>query len=67
MTDIMNLKRELEKAREVLKLCELYLARHAEMNAAIHCSEKVMYSPLHSRVQSSLYSVERYLDEVGND
>lgn len=58
MTD---LRRELEKAREALAAAETHLARHAEMNAALHCSERVMYSPLHAKVQTAIHGIEHAL------
>lgn len=58
---IADLRRELAKATDVLALAERHLARHAEANAALHCSERVMYSPLHARVASVLLSAERVL------
>jgi hypothetical protein len=50
---IADLRRELEKAAEALRACDVYLARHAEMNAALHCSDRVMYSPLSAKVTAA--------------
>ncbi|MFF7130019.1 hypothetical protein [Streptomyces sp. NPDC008240] len=63
MTDptITDLRRELEKAREALTGVETHLARHAEMNAALHCSERVMYSPLHAKVTAAVAGIEHAL------
>lgn len=58
---VADLRRELEKAHEALQAADLYLARHAEMNAALHCSDKVMYSPLRSKVQATVYGIEHAL------
>lgn len=59
MTDptITDLRRELRKAREALAAAETHLARHAEANAALHCAENVMYSPLHAKVQTALHGI----------
>lgn len=69
MTDpiITDLRRELEKARDALAAAEVHLARHAEMNAALHCAERVMYSPLHSKVATAMHSVDHALDRTEPD
>ncbi|WP_428956164.1 hypothetical protein [Streptomyces sp. cg35] len=51
---ITDLRRELEKAEETLIACLRHLSSHAEMNAALHCSERVMYSPLHAKVEATI-------------
>ena len=63
MTDptITDLRRELEKAREALSAAETHLARHAEMNAALHCADRVMYSPLHAKVTNAIAGIEHAL------
>lgn len=63
MTDptITDLRRELEKAREALTGAEQHLARHAEMNAALHCATTVMYSPLHAKVTTAIAGIEHAL------
>lgn len=63
MTDptITDLRRELEKARLALIAAQTHLASHAEANAALHCSDRVMYSPLHAKVTSSIMGVEQAL------
>lgn len=55
---ITDLRRELDKAREALASAETHLARHAEMNAALHCSERVMYSPLHAKVTAAIAGID---------
>ncbi|KAB7850163.1 hypothetical protein [Streptomyces mobaraensis] len=69
MTDdrVPDLRRELHKARETLAACELHLARHAEMNAALHCATTVMYSPLHARVTAAITQIERALLRTDTD
>lgn len=66
MTDptITDLRRELEKAREALKSAEQHLARHAEMYAALHCAERIMYSPLHAKVTAAIAGIEHALDRT---
>lgn len=63
MTDptIIDLRRELEKAREALDGAATHLARHAEMNAALHCATNVMYSPLHAKVNAAIQGIEHAL------
>lgn len=63
MTDpiIADLRRELEKARDALAAAELHLSRHAEMNAALHCSERVMHSPLHAKVSGAIVGIDHAL------
>jgi hypothetical protein len=69
MTDptITDLRRELEKAREALAGAEQHLARHAEMNAALHCAERVMYSPLHGKVAAAMNGVDHALARTEPD
>jgi len=63
MTDptVTDLRRELEKARAALNAAETHLARHAEMNAALHCAERVMYSPLHAKVSAAITGIDHAL------
>lgn len=58
---VTDLRRELEKARDALAAAELHLARHAEMNAALHVSERVMHSPLHAKVQAAVVGIDHAL------
>lgn len=58
---VTDLRRELAKAREALKGAEQHLARHAESNAALHCAERVMYSPLHAKVTAALHGIDHAL------
>jgi hypothetical protein len=58
---ITDLRRELEKARHALAGAEQHLARHAEMNAALHCADRVMYSPLHAKVAASIAGIDHAL------
>jgi hypothetical protein len=69
MTDptVTDLRRELEKAREALTAAETHLARHAEMNAALHCAERVMYSPLHAKVATAMHGVDHALARTEPD
>ena len=61
---ITDLRRELEKAREALAGTETHLARHAEMNAALHCADRVMYSPLHAKVTAALAGIDHALQRT---
>jgi hypothetical protein len=54
---VTDLRRELDKARDVLLACLLHLSRHAEANAALHCSERVMYSPLHAKAEAAVAGI----------
>ena len=63
MTDptITDLRRELEKARDALDGCLLHLEKHAEMNAALHCADRVHYSPLHAKVETTIAGIDHAL------
>lgn len=66
MTDptTADLRRELAKARDALDACRTHLARHAEMNAALHCAQTVMYSPLHAKVEATITGIEHALNRT---
>ncbi|MFD1274897.1 hypothetical protein ACFQ5X_51205 [Streptomyces kaempferi] len=66
MTDptITDLRRELEKARDALTDAAIHLARHAEMNASLHCATNVMYSPLHAKVTAAVRGIDHALDRT---
>lgn len=66
MTDptVTDLRRELTKAREALAATETHLARQSEANAALHCAERVMYSPLHAKVATALHGIDHALDRT---
>lgn len=66
MTDptITDLRRELEKAHAALTAARTHLARHAEANAALHCAERVMYSPLHAKVDAALTGIDHALNRT---
>ena len=55
--------RELEKVYESLVWAERHLTAKNEANAALHCNEKVFYSPLTTQVHNARESVERLLAE----
>lgn len=63
MTDptITDLRRELEKARLALIDALKHLGAHAEMNAALHCADRVMYSPLHAKVDNAIQGIDHAL------
>lgn len=58
---IVDLRRELEKARITLIAAQSHLAAHAEANAALHCAATVMYSPLHAQVTAAIAQIEHAL------
>lgn len=64
---INDYQRELTKARDALVAARTHLARHAEMNAALHCAERVIYSPLHARVDSAITGIEAALARPADD
>jgi hypothetical protein len=66
MTDptILDLRRELEKARVTLIDAQTHLAHHAEANAALHCATTVLYSPLHAKVTASIQQIEHALQRT---
>jgi len=63
MTDsaITDLRRELEKARDALEACLVHLVKHAEMNAALHCADRVHYSPLHAKATAAVAGIDHAL------
>lgn len=61
-----NLRRELAKAREALRATEVHLTHHAAMNAALHLSDNVMYSPLHAKVQATIHGIDLVLAATEN-
>lgn len=60
MTDptITDLRRELEKAQVALIAALKHLGAHAEMNAALHCADRVMYSPLHAKIENAIGGID---------
>lgn len=50
--------RELEKIEDALSWAEKHFEKTSEANAALHCSPKVMYSPLAGKVSAALSSIE---------
>lgn len=58
---LMDLYRELSKARLALVASQTHLAAHAESNAALHCATTVMYSPLHATVTNAIHQIEQAL------
>lgn len=61
---ILDLRRELEKARHALIDAQSHLASHAEANAALHCATTVMYSPLHAKVTAAIGQIEHALQRT---
>lgn len=63
--DVADLLRELAKAREALSSAERHLAHHAESNAALHCANNVMYSPLHAKVTAAIAGIDHAYARYG--
>jgi hypothetical protein len=58
---ITDLRRELEKAQIALIAALKHLGAHAEMNAALHCADRVMYSPLHAKIENAIGGIDHAL------
>ena len=58
---IADLRRELEKAHDTLEVVQRHLAAVAEGNAALHCADRVIYSPLHAKVEATINGVRMAL------
>lgn len=59
-----DLIRELEKAHEALHWAEKHLCASNEANAALHCNERVFYSPLTTQVHNARESMERVIADL---
>lgn len=57
-----DLIRELEKALDVLKVCERHFSAEAEMNAALHMTDNVRPNPLAAAVYTAVGGLELALD-----
>lgn len=57
--------RELSKIGEALKNAEEHLTKQNEANAALHMSERVLYSPLTVAVINARESVKRVREALG--
>lgn len=60
--DPIDLHRQLEKLEEALTLALEHHEKQNESNAALHCSKKVMYSPLTVKLQSAKLVLDGLLD-----
>ena len=49
-TELNNYVRELEKADNALELVEQHLHATAKANAALHCDDEILFSPLYTQV-----------------
>ena len=49
-TEIIGYARELEKADNALELVEQHLHATAKANAALHCDDEILFSPLYMQV-----------------
>lgn len=64
MTDA---QRELEKIHEALTWANKHFFHEGEMNAALHCSDRVLFSPLATKVAYALESVQRLKEILPSD
>jgi hypothetical protein len=62
-----DLVRELEKTAEALAWTERHLTHTNEANAAMHCNERIFYSPLTTQVHNALESTERLIAELKDE
>jgi len=58
-----NMGRELDKVEEALKWATEHFSRQSEANAALHCTERVLYTPLATR----LFAAQRSLTFVRSE
>jgi hypothetical protein len=63
----IDISRELQKLADTLTAVDRYFSKQGEMNAAGHLSETVFYSPLASRVKTSLLEITNLLARVENE
>lgn len=59
--DLDNSIRQLEKDANTLERVERHLKAHAVMNAALHCQEEVIPSPLYQQVLQTLKDIKKLL------
>lgn len=57
-----DLIRELEKALDVLRVCDRHFSAEAEMNAALHMTENVRPNPLAAAVSTAVAGAELALE-----
>ncbi|MHC3474653.1 hypothetical protein ACYF6T_38990 [Streptomyces sp. 7R007] len=62
-----DLTRELGKALEALRWTKRHLTAVNEGNAALHCNERVFYSPLTTQVHEAVLSLERVTADLDSD
>lgn len=58
--ELVNARRTLDKAQDVLTACREYFWYQAQMNAASHISNRVLYPPIYSAIESVLQGVETF-------
>lgn len=54
-----DLNRELKKIGDALAWADQHLSRDNESNAALHCADRVLYSPLTVAVANARESLDR--------
>lgn len=62
-----DVARELHKVLDTLGAVELFLRRHAEANAALHCNPHVHHSPLHAQVLTAMDGVQDTIDRLAEE
>ncbi|WP_454232016.1 hypothetical protein [Mycolicibacterium fortuitum] len=58
--EVENARRTIDKAAEVLTRCEQFFRNQAQMNAAAHLSDNVMYPPIYSAIQSAQQGIASF-------
>ena len=59
--ELNNYVRQLEKDMNTFEMMERHLKAHAVMNAALHCAEEVLPSPLYTQVVNTLGDIKKVL------
>ena len=62
-----NLQREIQKADAALEECQKYFEYLARMNAKLHLSDEVYYSPLHAKIVGVRAGLKILLPEEKHD
>lgn len=55
--------REIKKIKEAVDLAVTYHTKINEANSALHCSDKVLYSPMTNKLILAQQSLERILQD----
>lgn len=60
LAELENARRTIEKSAEVLSRCEEFFRNQAQMNAAAHLSNNVLYPPIHSAIQRAQQGISDF-------